>query len=163
MRCLLQLAKIFSPNLISVTTRLAWPQLPYSTYLQSLIKVYNSRGLSIAWALPTSTMCGIFFNVALSGNSIIIDKLVLTFLVQSTPLLLDPFHTIVSPQKHQCRSTTTLPIGLKFTNSGYEIFIKYIVSGFPLHKWSVKRTVDFQYFSLHFMKISSDISQSLHE
>ena len=34
--CLVQLAKKCSPNLISVTARLAWPQLPYSTYVQSL-------------------------------------------------------------------------------------------------------------------------------
>ena len=67
--CLVQLAKIFSPNLISVTARLAWPQLPYSTYVQSLAPlrvrvrvntVYNSIGLSIVCALPTTAMCGIF-------------------------------------------------------------------------------------------------------
>ena len=35
--CLVQLAKLLSPNLISVTARLAWPQLPYSTYVQTLV------------------------------------------------------------------------------------------------------------------------------
>ena len=62
--CLVQLAKICSPNLISVTARLDWPQLPYSTVSGARLRVrvntvYNSIELSIVRALPTAAMCGI--------------------------------------------------------------------------------------------------------